>query len=335
MSCPLRRRGPPQAARCWPRSGRSATCRISSGREACERVIVSFHAIGERPLRRVRPSRASRTLRGRPRCNPCLCSSRGTSSRPPRTSSPRGSRSPAPRQLLRRRKRELQVMVGYSDSAKEAGVLAANLGNTRPTGDGGLGPRERRAAHDLPRTRWRARTRWRPRERAILGQPPGSVDGRFTVTEQGEMAFARYGHVARPAAPRATHDGGGARERRPRGGDPADRFDGRSRAWRTARARSTRPSCTPRVHAVLPARDPDRADLDAADRVAAGRPRHRRGRRARRPASDPVGLRVGSEPREPARLVRPRHRPRRGGRRAGRTRDAARCSRDWPFFTAH
>jgi phosphoenolpyruvate carboxylase len=33
-----------------------------------------------------------------------------------------------------------------------------------------------------------------PANRAILGQAPGSVDGRFKVTEQGEVAFARYGN---------------------------------------------------------------------------------------------------------------------------------------------
>jgi phosphoenolpyruvate carboxylase len=35
-----------------------------------------------------------------------------------------------------------------------------------------------------------------PTNRAILGQPPGSVAGRFKVTEQGEAAFQRYGNPA-------------------------------------------------------------------------------------------------------------------------------------------
>src|SRR6202000_1426662 len=30
--------------------------------------------------------------------------------------------------------------------------------------------------------------------RAVLAQAPGSVGGRFKVTEQGEVIFARYGH---------------------------------------------------------------------------------------------------------------------------------------------
>ena len=33
-----------------------------------------------------------------------------------------------------------------------------------------------------------------PAGRAVLAQAPGSVDGRFKVTEQGEVIFARYGH---------------------------------------------------------------------------------------------------------------------------------------------
>ncbi|HBS72828.1 MAG TPA: hypothetical protein DEB55_00385, partial [Microbacterium sp.] len=31
---------------------------------------------------------------------------------------------------------------------------------------------------------------------AILAQPPHSVDGRFKLTEQGEVIFARYGEPA-------------------------------------------------------------------------------------------------------------------------------------------
>ena len=35
-----------------------------------------------------------------------------------------------------------------------------------------------------------------PAGRAVLAQAPGSVDGRFKVTEQGEVIFARYGNPA-------------------------------------------------------------------------------------------------------------------------------------------
>jgi phosphoenolpyruvate carboxylase len=45
-----------------------------------------------------------------------------------------------------------------------------------------------------------------PVHRAILAQPPGSVSGRFKVTEQGEVVFARYGNpvIARRHLERVT-----------------------------------------------------------------------------------------------------------------------------------
>jgi phosphoenolpyruvate carboxylase len=134
---------------------------------------------------------------------------------------------PGTRQLLRRRHRELQVMLGYSDSAKEAGVLAANLELYEAQRSMAAWARE----HDVRLTIFHGRggalgRGGGPASRAILGQPPGSVDGRFTVTEQGEMAFARYGEpvLARrhleqltTAVVRVTAAGGGP--------DPADRFE--------------------------------------------------------------------------------------------------------------
>ncbi len=93
--------------------------------------------------------------------------------------------------------RRLEVMLGYSDSAKEAGPLSATL-----------------ALHDAQAalTAWAARHRIRltlfhgrggalgrgggPANRAVRAQAPGSVDGHFKVTEQGEVIFARYGNRA-------------------------------------------------------------------------------------------------------------------------------------------
>ncbi len=52
----------------------------------------------------------------------------------------------------------------------------------------------------------------------MLAQAPGSVDGRFKVTEQGEVIFARYGRVGhRAAPPGAGHLGGPAGVRAVRG----------------------------------------------------------------------------------------------------------------------
>ncbi|MDP9242712.1 MAG: phosphoenolpyruvate carboxylase [Actinomycetota bacterium] len=104
---------------------------------------------------------------------------------------------PEMRRWLDRCGDRLEVMLGYSDSAKEAGVLSANLL---------LYDTQARLAswardHDLRLTIFHGRggalgRGGGPTNRAILGQPPGSVPGRFKVTEQGEVAFARYGNAA-------------------------------------------------------------------------------------------------------------------------------------------
>src|SRR5699024_1338415 len=51
-----------------------------------------------------------------------------------------------------------------------------------------------------------------PANRAVLAQPPGSVDGRFKLTEQGEVISARYGdpviaarHIEQVAAATLMH----------------------------------------------------------------------------------------------------------------------------------
>ncbi|HJR97358.1 MAG TPA: phosphoenolpyruvate carboxylase [Actinomycetota bacterium] len=132
---------------------------------------------------------------------------------------------PGTRQMLRRRRGELEVMVGYSDSAKEAGVLAANIELYRAQRAMAAWSR----GHDLRLTIFHGRggalgRGGGPASRAILGQPPGSVGGRFTVTEQGEMAFARYGDatLARRHLEQLTH----AVVRATAGGDEPDPADG-------------------------------------------------------------------------------------------------------------
>ncbi|MBD5787987.1 phosphoenolpyruvate carboxylase [Cellulosimicrobium terreum] len=90
--------------------------------------------------------------------------------------------------------RRVEVMLGYSDSSKDVGPVAATL-----------------ALHDAQRriAQWAERNNLTltlfhgrggalgrgggPANRAVLAQPPGSVDGRFKLTEQGEVILARYG----------------------------------------------------------------------------------------------------------------------------------------------
>jgi phosphoenolpyruvate carboxylase len=90
--------------------------------------------------------------------------------------------------------RHLEVMLGYSDSAKELGPASATLR---------LFETQARlaawaAAHDVTLTLFHGRggalgRGGGPAGRAVLAQAPGSVAGRLKVTEQGEVIFARYG----------------------------------------------------------------------------------------------------------------------------------------------
>ena len=104
---------------------------------------------------------------------------------------------PEGRRLLKRRGGELEVMVGYSDSAKEVGTLAANLELYAAQRAMATWARERGVRLTIFHGRGGALGRGGgPASRAIEAQPPGSVAGRFKVTEQGEVAFARYGAAA-------------------------------------------------------------------------------------------------------------------------------------------
>ncbi len=95
---------------------------------------------------------------------------------------------------LRRNGRRLEVMLGYSDSSKEAGVLAASLTLYEAQCEIAAWARERDIELTIFHGRGGALGRGGgPTARAIRAQPPGTVDGRFKVTEQGEVAFARHG----------------------------------------------------------------------------------------------------------------------------------------------
>ncbi len=93
------------------------------------------------------------------------------------------------------RGRRLEVMLGYSDSAKEVGFLAANVALHEAQGRLAAWARRRGVVLTLFHGRGGALGRGGgPTHRAILGQARGSVGGRFKVTEQGEVVFARYGN---------------------------------------------------------------------------------------------------------------------------------------------
>jgi phosphoenolpyruvate carboxylase len=92
--------------------------------------------------------------------------------------------------------RRVEVMLGYSDSAKDVGPTSATLALHRTQ----LALVEWSARHEVTLTLFHGRggslgRGGGPLHRAIAAQPSGSVDGRFKVTEQGEVIFARYADV--------------------------------------------------------------------------------------------------------------------------------------------
>ncbi len=94
---------------------------------------------------------------------------------------------------LRARGMKLQVMVGYSDSNKESGLIAANWALYQAK----TALAETCRAHGVELTLFHGRggsvaRGGGPPWRAILAEPPGTLDGRFRMTEQGEVLAARY-----------------------------------------------------------------------------------------------------------------------------------------------
>jgi phosphoenolpyruvate carboxylase len=100
---------------------------------------------------------------------------------------------PVYRAALRAMGDEQEVMIGYSDSNKDAGYVTAGWATYRA----------QIAVSDLLRSRG---VSWRffhgrggalgrgggPANTAILSQPPGTVAGRLKMTEQGEVLSAKY-----------------------------------------------------------------------------------------------------------------------------------------------
>jgi phosphoenolpyruvate carboxylase len=104
---------------------------------------------------------------------------------------------PGAARMLADRGRRLEVMLGYSDSAKDIGPLAATL----QLYDAQAALAAWAGRNDVTLTLFHGRggslgRGGGPVNRAILAQPPGSVRHRFKVTEQGEVIFARYGNPA-------------------------------------------------------------------------------------------------------------------------------------------
>ena len=104
---------------------------------------------------------------------------------------------PAVQNRLAESGRRMEIMLGYSDSSKDAGPTTATLA---------LHSAEERIVawaekHDIDLVLMHGRggavgRGGGPANRAVLAQPAGSVNCFFKVTEQGEVIFARYGNPA-------------------------------------------------------------------------------------------------------------------------------------------
>ena len=95
---------------------------------------------------------------------------------------------------LRDRDDRQEVMLGYSDSNKESGFVAANWLLHRAQAD--LAEVARRHGVELTLFHGRGGAIGRgggQLELAVAAQPRGSVDGRLKLTEQGEVVWTRYG----------------------------------------------------------------------------------------------------------------------------------------------
>jgi phosphoenolpyruvate carboxylase len=106
----------------------------------------------------------------------------------------RGARALAAELLDAGPRPQLEVMVGYSDSAKDGGYLAANWNIYRAqeelvqlAGERGV---ELTIFHGRGGSAGRGGG---PTYAAVLAQPPGAVAGRLQLTEQGETISFKYG----------------------------------------------------------------------------------------------------------------------------------------------
>lgn len=107
---------------------------------------------------------------------------------------------PIYRSMVYARGRSQEVMLGYSDSNKDGGYLAANWALYRA--ELNLVESARRTGIRLRLFHGRGGTIGRgggPSYDAILAQPPGAVNGSLRLTEQGEVIAAKY------AEPRIAH----------------------------------------------------------------------------------------------------------------------------------
>src|SRR5262249_54425461 len=99
------------------------------------------------------------------------------------------------RQHLRKRGNVQEVMVGYSDSNKDGGYFTSGWELYKAQMDLTAAAEHYGIKQILFHGRGGAIGRGGgPLNQAILAQPPGTVQGRIKITEQGEMIHSKYGN---------------------------------------------------------------------------------------------------------------------------------------------
>ena len=248
----------------------------------------------------------------------------------------RGARALVEELLDRSPRTRLEVMVGYSDSGKDGGVVTAQWEIFQAqeslawlAGERGV---ELTVFHGRGGSAGRGGG---PTHAAILAQPPHAVGGRLKLTEQGETIAFKYGLPglarrnleAAVAATLLTALAGS-----PRGGAGRSARDDRRRshALRTRRiGRSSGTTRSSRASSVRSRRSTSSALLEIGSRPVS-RPGGSRAERARVAARDPVGVRLDADPMH-------RHPPgsaRAPGSPPRRVDELRALYASWPFFRA-
>ncbi len=190
LRLPPRQARPPRARERRPRArraaardpaGRRADPASGTGRAALDRLIVSMTASAEDVLAAERLAAAEGLeVAGVPLFETIadLRAARGIVE-----------------ELLDERPRErIEVMVGYSDSGKDGGYLTAQWEIYRAQEELAAATAERGVELTVFHGRGGSAGRGGgPTYAAILAQPPGAVEGRLKVTEQGETISFKYG----------------------------------------------------------------------------------------------------------------------------------------------